>query len=261
MTPPQAAAGPGRHRPLKEMFGEITPRYDILNRFMSLGRDLFWRRSLSERLLVLDPPGKFLDLATGSGDQLVAAGARWPGAELTGLDFSKPMLELARRKVTSARAAARVEAREAGGPAVPPSPEPVLIHGDALHNDLPENAFDSVSISFGLRNISPRRELYKTVLRVLKPGGRFLVLELFFEPRSLWAPVHRFYLKSAIPGLVGGLFEGAGDAYGYLGESVVAFPHPDVLIDQMARAGFVGLGRRTHTFGVAMLVWGHKPAA
>jgi demethylmenaquinone methyltransferase/2-methoxy-6-polyprenyl-1,4-benzoquinol methylase len=223
------------------MFGNITAHYDLLNHLFSLGRDIFWRKTLARRLLVIDPPGRFLDLAAGSGDQLVANHKQWPEAVQTGLDFSRPMLDLAMAKVEG---------------------KPInLVLGDVLEPPFEDNLFDSISISFGLRNLADRQELYKQTLRILKPGGRFLVMEMFYEPRHLLAPVTGFILKKATPWVANRLFKASKDAYRYLGHSILSFPHPAVILDEMAKTGFQKLGYRTYTFDIAMLVWGHKPLA
>jgi demethylmenaquinone methyltransferase/2-methoxy-6-polyprenyl-1,4-benzoquinol methylase len=230
------------------MFSTISDGYDKLNRFMSLGRDLFWRNCLSHRLLVLDQPGTFLDLATGTGDQIISVKKLFPKAKITGIDISEPMLVLAREKLRLA-----LETESISNPA------PTIVHGDALQPDFPAKTFDSVSISFGLRNIADREPLYRSVLSLLKPGGRFLVLELFLDNRSILAPFHRWHINTIIPFMAERIFRSSTEAYRYLGESVAKFPHPARLLDDLERVGFVTTGYRTYTFNVAMLVWGHKP--
>jgi demethylmenaquinone methyltransferase/2-methoxy-6-polyprenyl-1,4-benzoquinol methylase len=221
------------------MFGNITRRYDFFNHLLSFGQDIFWRRALARRLLVLDPPGNFLDLATGSGDQLIMAHKAFPEATLTGLDFSRPMLDLADAKL------AKIPVK--------------LALGDVLEPPFEDNSFDSISISFGLRNVADRKTLYRQVLRLLKPGGRFLVLELFYDPRKLLSPVVGLYTKTISPWIASWLFRAPNDAYKYLGLSVIRFPHPAVIADEMENVGFKDLTYRIYTLNVAMLVWGHKP--
>jgi demethylmenaquinone methyltransferase/2-methoxy-6-polyprenyl-1,4-benzoquinol methylase len=237
----QKPKGHGLPNPAKirEMFGNITARYDFFNHVLSLGRDIFWRKALARRLLVLNNPGSFLDLATGSGDQLIAAHKFWPKAMLTGLDFSQPMLDLAASKMDK----------------IPVN----LILGDALEPNFEENSFDSVSISFGLRNMPDRPELYRQTLKILKPGGRFLILELFFDPRHILAPIIRFHITKINPFVAGHVFNASIEAYNYLGTSIMRFPHPAAIIGEMEEAGYINLGYTTFSFCTAMLVWGHKP--
>jgi len=229
-------------RVLRDMFSGLARRYDLVNRVLSLGRDPFWRRALARRLKIIEPPGRLLDLAAGTGDQIMAAKKLWPGLAVTGLDLSSDMLALARPKLAGLS-----------------SPAPELVVGDALDLGFQEASFDSVSISFGLRNISRRRELYAQVLRVLKPGGRFLILELFHDPRSPWAGLTGFYLRRLVPFLGGRVLTRSGAAYRYLADTVLAFPQPAVLAGELAEAGFTALAGRLYTFESALLVWGEKP--
>jgi demethylmenaquinone methyltransferase/2-methoxy-6-polyprenyl-1,4-benzoquinol methylase len=228
---------------LKAMFNSVSSRYDLLNHFLSLGRDNFWREALARRLMARDYPGRFLDLATGSGDQLLAIRDHWPYAELTGLDFSDSMLGIARKKLNKHY----------------PNDEIDLILGDVYEPPFEPSSFDSVSISFGLRNLGKRELLYEQAFRVLKPGGRFLILELFFDNRGLIAPIHRFHVEIVTPWLAGMLFRSQNKAYNYLSRSVFNFPHPAVIVDELMEAGFKGVEYQTYTFSSTMLVWGQKP--
>jgi len=234
----------GRQDPLviRDMFSGLARRYDLVNRVLSLGRDNFWRLALARRLKIVDPPGRLLDLGAGTGAQIAAAKKLRPDLAVTGLDQSPDMLALARQKL------ARL-----------PAPAPELIAGDALALPFAESSFDSVSISFGLRNISQRQALYAQVRRVLKPGGRFLILELFHNPQSPWAGLTGFYLKRLVPFLGGRVLTRSGAAYRYLSDSILAFPQPARLAEELAEAGFTALTGRLYTFESALLVCGEKP--
>ena len=234
----------GRREPLalRDMFSGLARRYDLVNRVLSLGRDRSWRLALARGLKIMEPPGRLLDLASGTGDQIVAAKKLWPGLAVTGLDLAPDMLALARPKLAGLTA-----------------PAPELVVGDALALPFDEAGFDSVSISFGLRNISRRRELYAQVRRVLRPGGRFLILELFHNPGSPWAGLTGFYLQSVVPFLGGRILTRSGEAYRYLADSILAFPQPARLAGELAEAGFTALTVRLYTFESAMLVCGEKP--
>jgi demethylmenaquinone methyltransferase/2-methoxy-6-polyprenyl-1,4-benzoquinol methylase len=234
----------GRQEPraLRAMFSNVARRYDLVNRILSLGRDPFWRRALARRLKIVEPPGRLLDLASGTGDQIVAAKKLWPDLAVTGLDIASDMLALARPKLAGL-----------------PGPGPELVMGNALELPFAEASFDSVSISFGLRNISPRRELYAQVRRVLKPGGRFLILELFHSPHSPWAALTRFYLRHVVPVLGGRILTRSPAAYRYLADSILAFPQPAQLAEELAEAGFTALTGRLYTFDSALLICGEKP--
>ena len=242
---PSGGALQGRQEPLvlRDMFSGVARRYDLVNRVLSLGRDPFWRLALARRLKIVQPPGRLLDLAAGTGDQILAAKKLWPGLAVTGLDLSSDMLALARPKLAGLAA-----------------PAPELVVGDALALDFKEASFDSVSISFGLRNISRRGELYAQVFRVLKPGGRFLILELFHDPKSPLAGLTGFYLRRLVPFIGGRILTRSGGAYRYLTDSILAFPRPARLAGELAGAGFTALAGRLYTFETALLVWGEKPA-
>lgn len=229
---------------IRNMFSSVAQRYDLANRVMSLGRDLFWREALARRVKILESPGRLLDLATGTGDQIVAIKRARPDMAVTGLDLSPAMVELAGPKF--ARLA-------------PPRPE--MLVGDALDLPFDDDSFDSVSISFGLRNITARAELYGQVLRVLKPGGRFLALEMYYDRQTPASPLVGFYLKNIIPVLGGRIVSREKEAYKYLVSSIMGFPRPEELAGEMTRAGFVSTAFLTYTFHVVMLVWGEKPAA
>lgn len=242
--------GPAQLRPglateaMAGMFSGLARHYDLANRVMSLGRDSFWRSALSRRLKVLDPPGRLLDLATGTGDQIVSAKRARPDLAVTGLDLAKDMIDLAYPKLVKL-----------------PPPTPEMLVGDALAMAFEEETYDSVSISFGLRNISARADLYREVRRVLKPGGRFLVLEASHDRNSLLAPIVRYYLNEIMPALGGWLVSRQPEAYRYLAATIMAFPRPKSLAADLAAAGFENLGWRTYTFNTVMLVWGDKPKA
>ena len=137
-------------------------------------------------------------------------------------------------------------------------PPRVMIAGDALKLPVDDNSVDSVSISFGLRNISARRDLYRQVLRVLKPGGRFVVLEMYHDRGDLFSPIISLYLKKVVPIIGGRIASQEPEAYRYLISSILAFPQPRQLREEMSAAGFVELGSRSYTFKTVMLVWGHK---
>ena len=242
----------GFHKGLKEkvkaMFGELSPRYDRLNAVLSLGRDSFWRDALTRRLVILDGDGKLLDLATGTGDQLISIRRLHPKAQVTGLDFSEPMLEVARKKTESQSLKLPAE-----------TPAPSLVLGDVLDTWLPSNHFDSVSMSFALRSLPNREPLYREVMRVLKPGGRFAFLELWHDRRAPWARLSRLHLEVLAPFAASAFLGADKKAYQFMGRSIIAFPDPFRLLDELEAAGFDNLGRRTFTLRTAMLLWGRKP--
>ncbi|MDR1920752.1 MAG: ubiquinone/menaquinone biosynthesis methyltransferase [Candidatus Adiutrix sp.] len=239
----KSTAGDPLKNPVKirNMFSGLARRYDLANRVMSLGMDLFWREALARRIKVLEEPGRLLDMASGTGDQIVAAKKLRPRLKTVGLDFSAAMLELARPKFAPL-----------------PGPPPEILVGDVLNAPFEHAVFDSVSVSFGLRNVTSRLDFYAEAWRVLKPGGRLLVLEMFHDRASRLAPLKGYYLKKIVPVLGGRLVSREHEAYQYLVSSIMSFPQPAELLAELNGAGFVKTGFRTYTFNSVMLAWGEK---
>jgi demethylmenaquinone methyltransferase/2-methoxy-6-polyprenyl-1,4-benzoquinol methylase len=198
------------------MFDRIARRYDLLNRILSLGLDRRWRRKAAAAL-ELGADARVLDLACGTGDLALEIARRHPDAEVTGLDPSRGMLDIAAGK--AARRGARLALEVGIAEALP--------FADAT--------FDGVSIAFGLRNVPDRERGLAEMARVTRPGGRVVVLELG-EPRGrLLGPIARFHIHRVVPRL-GALLSGARE-YRYLERSIAAFPPPEEVTAMMRRAG------------------------
>lgn len=232
------------------MFSEIAPTYDLLNSVLSLGVDSRWRRQAAEAALGRSSPSRphgpgrqqVLDVATGTGKLAFTIKRACADCTVVGVDFAEPMLEVARREAD--RAALDVEFAIADGTALPYDHE----------------TFDAVTIAYGLRNFADPDAGLREFRRVLRPGGRLVVLE-FPPPRpGLVGRLFRFYFTKVLPRL-GGAVSGRRSAYAYLPESVLAFFTPEVLAERMATAGFVGVSYRLQTFGISALHVGHAPRA
>ncbi len=219
------------------MFSEIAPRYDLLNRLLSFGADLRWRRR-AVGLALERRPARILDLATGTGDLALLLKQTAPGAEVVGADFAPPMLELARKKARERGLAVR------------------FLEADALALPFPEGAFDAITIAFGFRNFADYRRALGELHRVLAPGGRLVILEFPPPPKGAFGLVYRVYFQRFLP-LLGGLISGNFGAYRYLPESVEAFPPPETLKALMEEAGF-SVRYELLTFGVAAIHVGDK---
>jgi demethylmenaquinone methyltransferase/2-methoxy-6-polyprenyl-1,4-benzoquinol methylase len=214
------------------MFDRIAPRYDLLNRLMSLGLDGAWRRRLV-RALGLRAGARVLDVATGTGDVAVTIAKLAPGALITGLDPSARMLRIAREKL--AAAGAHFEGVAGSAEALP----------------FADGAFDACSMAFGIRNVADRPRALAELARVTRPGGSIGILELG-EPRSgLLAPLARLHIHQVVPRL-GAWLSGARE-YRYLEQSIAAFPAPDEFVALLERAGLARARAEPLGFGAVSL--------
>jgi demethylmenaquinone methyltransferase/2-methoxy-6-polyprenyl-1,4-benzoquinol methylase len=224
------------------MFGRIARRYDLANRVLSCGIDIYWRFRLVGAVGATRPQD-VLDLATGSGDVAFALARGLPeGARILGLDFSAPMLgEAERKRAHSPGRYAHV----------------AFMQGDALALPLTAGSFDAVTIAFGLRNMADRARCLAEILRVLRPGGRLFVLE-FSQPWPWVRPLYLFHLRHFVPALAG-ILTGDRAAYEYLGETIGAFPDRDALCAEIRGAGFAGVSAAPMTMGVVALHEAQRP--
>jgi demethylmenaquinone methyltransferase/2-methoxy-6-polyprenyl-1,4-benzoquinol methylase len=235
-----AAGAPVKRSYVQRIFSEIAPRYDLLNRLLSGGIDRSWRRAAIAAIGVdRRPAGTYLDLCAGTLD-VGAAVSRLPGfsGHIVGADFAEPMLR-------------------AGLAKAPPAVLTPVV-ADALTLPLADDSCDGAIVAFGIRNVIDLRAAFLEVLRVLKPGARFVVLE-FSTPRSaLVRWVYEFYSHRVLP-LVGALISGHPTAYRYLPDSIAQFPSAEKLRAIMADAGFANVSVTPLTFGIAAIHAGAKP--
>jgi demethylmenaquinone methyltransferase / 2-methoxy-6-polyprenyl-1,4-benzoquinol methylase len=224
---------------VQRMFSDIAFRYDFLNRLLSFGIDRSWRR---EAVHVVEEanPQRVLDVATGTADLAISLKQALPNAEVIGVDFAEPMLRLGRKKVAKL------------GFTLP------LLQGDGLNLQYPDNSFDALTIAYGIRNFTDRQRGLEEFYRVLKPGGRLVLLEFPPPPKSLFGRLFRLYFLGVSP-YIAGVFSGRRDAYVYLGKSVLNFPSPMSLASMMQRAGFVRIRYKLQTLGVSALHVAEKP--
>ena len=200
---------------MRRMFNAIAPCYDKLNRLLSLGIDLLWRKTVVSHL------GKtehFLDLATGSGDQLLALLKAFPQAHGIGLDISPSMVELAKIKLAAFQH--RVDIQE----------------GDMLHLPFADSSFDAITLSFGIRNVPDRTKALSEMHRCLKKGGKLAILELTRPQNRALRTLHSLYLRHYLPFI--GRFFSKTEAYHYLNESIHDFPNRFEFVYEMHEAGF-----------------------
>ena len=224
------------------MFDRIARRYDLLNRLLSFGRDQAWRRALVRGI----PPGADLcvvDLATGTADVLLAA--RDAGLSLrlgVGVDPSGGMIALGREKVR----------RPAGSAPL------YLVRGDACALPLAEASVDAITMAFGIRNVADVDAALREMRRVLRPGGRALILEFSLPENRLIRRAYLLYFRHVLP-RIGGLISGDAAAYRYLNQTVEQFPYGAAFCAKMSAAGFADVSARPMTFGVATVYAGASP--
>lgn len=223
-----------------EMFDRIAHRYDLLNRVLSLGIDQRWRRK-AVQALELPAAARVLDLATGTADLALLIARQGPGVRVVGLDPAERMLAVGREKTRKAGVDDRVE----------------LITGDAETLPFPDQSFDGVTIAFGIRNVPDRPKALREMLRVTRPGGRVAVLELS-EPRGgIISRVARFHVHRLVP-WIGGLLSGARE-YGYLQQSIAAFPPAEEFAAIMEQAGLEMVRTERMILGVCHLYVARRP--
>lgn len=227
---------------IRHMFETIAPKYDFLNRLLSLRQDVYWRKVL---VRAMDIPGTaaVLDAACGTGDvPIEIIRQKGAGVRAAGIDFSINMLALGLEKIQSAG-----------------KDRPVYFAAaDALDLPFRTAAFDAVTIAFGIRNIQDKQKALKGFYDVLKPGGQVLVLELTTPESRLFLSIYLLYFQKILP-LIGKMVSRDNSAYQYLPDSVLQFPNAPAFAGIMASAGFTDVQWRYLTFGVSTLFTGRKP--
>ncbi|MGK2906385.1 MAG: bifunctional demethylmenaquinone methyltransferase/2-methoxy-6-polyprenyl-1,4-benzoquinol methylase UbiE [Desulfuromonadales bacterium] len=227
-------------RGIRDMFDRIAPRYDLLNRVLSLGIDRRWRR-FAVRQLVVPKNGRVLDIATGTGDVALEISRQTDASvKIVGSDFTQGMLVLGRDKISASLYRDRI----------------VLVNAPCEAMPHPDGIFDGITIAFGIRNVVDRQQGLCEMARVLKPGGRAVILE-FASPRNrCFRAAYYFYFLRVLPWL-GGLIS-QRSAYQYLPDSVLEFPDRETFKGMMEQAGFSDVRVHDLTVGIAAVHVGTK---
>ncbi len=223
------------------MFNRIAGRYDLLNRLLSLRQDVRWRKRMAEFL----PEGtclRVLDLATGTADVPVILSQKAPQIELeVGVDRAEEMLRRGREKVAKKNLVARI----------------FLFPADAQALPFENSTFDAVTIAFGIRNVLNLDTALCEMARVLRPGGRAVILEFSLPGNSLFRAIYLFYFRHILP-VLGGWISGDSRAYRYLNHSVETFPYGRNFVRHMEGAGFTQIRLQILTGGIATIYSGEK---
>jgi demethylmenaquinone methyltransferase/2-methoxy-6-polyprenyl-1,4-benzoquinol methylase len=225
---------------VEQMFDNISPKYDLLNRLFSMGIDQGWRRKVV-RMLGEEPVGHLLDVATGTADLAILGSLK--ARQVTGADISEGMLKLGREKVARRGLADRV----------------TLVQANSEQLPFPNATFDAVTVAFGVRNFEHLEQGVKDMVRVLRPGGRIFILEFSKPAKAPFKQLFRFYFHRVMP-TVGKAISKDSAAYAYLPKSVDAFPEGAAFEDLMRAAGLGEVRSFALTGGIATLYRGRRPA-
>lgn len=225
---------------VRDMFDNIAPAYDFMNRAMTFGIDRRWRR-IAVDMVARNPHDSILDIATGTGDLAMLLARRTQARRITGLDLSQGMIDIGRRKIERAGLAGRIE----------------LICGDSLAMPFADAQFDAITVAYGVRNFADLLAGYREMARVLRPGGTLTVIELCTPTARLVRPLYRLYTRRIIP-LMGRLVSKDVRAYSYLPESIAAVPQRAGMTALMEQAGFSDAAWRTLTFGTCAIYTARK---
>ena len=223
-----------------DMFNNISSRYDFLNRFLSVGIDVLWRKAALS-FLKEDKPQKILDIATGTADFALEAHKQFVDAQIIGVDISAGMLEKGKEKIKNKNLGDKIQ----------------LQIGDSERLLFEENTFDAVIVAFGVRNFENLEKGLADMLRVLKPEGKVVILE-FSKPKKFpIKQLYNFYFKNILPS-IGKMVSKDARAYTYLPESVQAFPEGKNFMDILEKIGFKNVSCKALSFGISSVYVGQK---
>ncbi|HLV23781.1 MAG TPA: bifunctional demethylmenaquinone methyltransferase/2-methoxy-6-polyprenyl-1,4-benzoquinol methylase UbiE [Moheibacter sp.] len=224
----------GKKEQVEQMFDNISEKYDLLNRILSMGIDVSWRKKVVKSVQK-ENPSTILDIATGTGDLAISM-AQATQAKITGFDLSAGMLEVGKKKIAEQNLNNRIE----------------MIQGDAENMPFADNSFDVITVAFGVRNFENLEKGLNEIYRVLKPGGKFIILE-FSQPQSFpMKQLYAFYSKAILP-KIGKKISKDQSAYTYLPDSVKAFPYGEKMKKILKKSKFVEPYDKKLTFGIASI--------
>lgn len=223
-----------KKKQVEQMFDTISKNYDGLNRVISFGIDVKWRKKVVKMVSDTNPES-ILDIATGTGDLAISL-AKTGAKEVVGLDLSEGMLAVGRKKIQEENLTGRIE----------------MIQGDSEALPFEDDRFDAITVAFGVRNFENLEKGLSEILRVLKPDGIFVILETSVPTKFPFRQGYNFYTKNLLP-LIGKLFSKDKVAYSYLSESAAAFPYGEKLNNILREIGFIDVEHKPQTMGVATI--------
>lgn len=237
---PDAGSQHSKKEQVAEMFNKIAVRYDFLNRFLSAGIDVRWRK---KALRLLEPlqPKQLLDVATGTADVALMAAKQLQPEKIIGIDIAERMLDIGRGKI-STRGWEHVI---------------TLQSGDSETINFPNHSFDAVTVAFGVRNFENLEKGLSEIYRVLKPGGRLVVLEFSKPFIPGFKQLYNAYMSIVAPQLVS-VFASDKKAYQYLNQSIQAFPEGKKFVEVLEKTGFKNSSHKPLTLGICSIYWGDK---
>ena len=224
----------GKKEQVAKMFDTISNEYDGLNRVISFGIDIKWRKKVV-KIIKATNPKTVLDIATGTGDLAINL-TQTKASKITGLDISKGMLEVGRKKIEKLQLTNIIE----------------MVLGDSEKIPFEENSFDAITVAFGVRNFEDLEKGLSEIYRVLKVGGTFVVLETSVPTKTPYKQGYNFYSKNILP-LIGKIFSKDKSAYKYLSDSAAAFPYGKAFNNILQKIGFIAIENKPQTFGVASI--------
>jgi demethylmenaquinone methyltransferase/2-methoxy-6-polyprenyl-1,4-benzoquinol methylase len=222
-----------------QMFDTISKEYDNLNRVISFGIDIKWRKKVVS-IVGKQNPDTILDIATGTGDLAINL-AKTNVSKIVGFDISPGMLEIGKQKIAQKKLNNKIE----------------MVLGDSEKMPFTDNSFDAITVAFGVRNFENLEKGLTEILRVLKPNGTFVILETSVPAKTPYKQGYKFYTKRILP-LIGKLFSRDKVAYSYLCESASVFPHGEALNNILRKIGFINAEALPQTFGVATIYTASK---
>jgi demethylmenaquinone methyltransferase/2-methoxy-6-polyprenyl-1,4-benzoquinol methylase len=229
-----------KKKQVENMFDKIAFRYDFLNRFLSAGIDVGWRKKAIRQLISLKPKN-ILDVATGTGDFALTSYQILKPEKITGIDISDKMLEIGRKKIAKAGLENSIE----------------LLHGDSEAILFDDNSFDAVTVAFGVRNFENLEKGLSEIKRVLKPGGKLIVLECTKPSLPIIKQLYHFYMKFVTPE-IGKIIAKNNEAYQYLNDSVLQFPEKESFIQILKQSDYRKAFYKTLTLGICTIYCAEK---